>query len=148
MAPALSDLRSVQRVDQCCVDDSAILRQQRRAEYPGGRHEDSVCWIALKGVGQRGQLRRNGRGDAVPPHQRRSHRRVASMEILLRRLLSLDYVTEHTGLPWLPTEPVKVAAFEALGIERRHLPLRVHRGAVGETQHYFRLKLSIALAGC
>ena len=67
MAPALSDPRSVQRVDQCCVDDSAILRQQRRAEYPGGRHEDSVCWIALKGVGQRGQLRRNGT-DEQPRH--------------------------------------------------------------------------------
>ncbi len=73
------------------------------------------------------------------------HRRVASREILLRRLLSLDYVIEHTGLPWLPTEAEKVAAFEALGIERRHLPLRVHRGAVGETRHYFRLKLPIAL---
>ena len=73
------------------------------------------------------------------------HRRVASMEILLRRLLSLDYVIEHTGLPWLPTEQEKVAAFEALGIERRHLPLRVHRGAVGETPHYFLLKLPIAL---
>ena len=72
-------------------------------------------------------------------------RPVASREILLRRLLSLDYVIEHTGLPWLPTEPEKVAAFEALGIERQHLPLRVHRGAVGEIQHYFRLKLPIAL---
>ena len=33
------------------------------------------------------------------------HRRVASREILFRRLLSLDYVIEHPGLPWLPTEP-------------------------------------------
>ena len=52
------------------------------------------------------------------------HRRVASAEIL-RRLLVLDYVLEHPGLPWLPTEPEKFRAFEALGIERRHLPLRV-----------------------
>ena len=73
------------------------------------------------------------------------HRRVASREILLRRLLSLDYVLEHPGLPWLPTEPEKVRAFEALGIERRHLPLRVYRGAVGEIRHHFRLKLPIAL---
>ena len=72
-------------------------------------------------------------------------RPMASREILLRRLLSLDYVIEHPGLPWLPTEPEKVAAFEALGIERRHLPLRVHRGAVGETRHHFQLKLPIAL---
>ena len=45
------------------------------------------------------------------------HRRVASTEILLRRLLSLDYVLEHPALPWLPTEPEKVRAFEPLGIE-------------------------------
>ena len=73
------------------------------------------------------------------------HRRVASTEILLRRLLALEYVLEHPGLPWLPTEPEKVRAFEALGIERRHLPLRVYRGAVGEARHHFRLKLPIAL---
>ena len=73
------------------------------------------------------------------------HRRVASAEILLRRLLALDYVLEHPGLPSLPTEPEKVRAFEALGIERRHLPLRVYRGAVGEARHHFRLKLPIAL---
>ena len=73
------------------------------------------------------------------------HRRVASREILLGRLLSLDYVIEHTDLPGLPTEAEKVRAFEALGIERRHLPLRVYRGAVGETRRYFPLKLPIAL---
>ena len=44
------------------------------------------------------------------------HRRVASPKILLRRLLSLDYVIEHIGLPWLPTEAEKVRAFEALGM--------------------------------
>ena len=73
------------------------------------------------------------------------HRRVASSEILFRRLLSLDYVLEHTGMPWLPTEAEQVRAFEALGINLRLLPLRVYRGAVGETRHYFPLKLPIAL---
>ena len=73
------------------------------------------------------------------------HRRVASTQFLLRRLLALDYVLEHPGLPWLPTEVEKVRAFEALGIERRHLPLRVYRGAVGEARHHFRLKLPIAV---
>ena len=72
-------------------------------------------------------------------------RRMASAEILLRCLLVLDYVLEHPGLPWLPTEPEKVRAFEALGIERRRLPLPVYRGAVGETRRHFRLKLPIAL---
>ena len=73
------------------------------------------------------------------------HRRAASEEVLMRRLLSLDYVIEHPDLPWLPTEPEKVRAFEALGIERRLLPVRVYRGAVGETRRYFPLKLPVAL---
>ena len=68
------------------------------------------------------------------------HRRAASDEVLLRRLLSLDYVLEHTGLSWLPTEPEKVGAFEALGIERRILPSRLYRGAAGNTRRYFPLK--------
>ncbi|MYC98746.1 MAG: hypothetical protein F4X13_05695 [Gammaproteobacteria bacterium] len=73
------------------------------------------------------------------------HRRIASPEVLMRRLLSLDYVIEHPGLPWLPTEPEKVAAFEALGIESALLPVRVYRGAAGETRRYFPLKLPVAL---
>ena len=73
------------------------------------------------------------------------HRRIASAEVLLRRLLSLDYVMGHTGQAWLPTEPEKVAAFEALGLDRRVLPVRVYRGAAGDTRRYFPLKLPVAL---
>ncbi len=73
------------------------------------------------------------------------HRRDASEEVLLRRLLSLDYVLEHPELPWLPTEPEKVGAFEALGIERRLLPSRLYRGAAGSTRRYFPVKLPVAL---
>ena len=73
------------------------------------------------------------------------HRRGASTEVLLRRLLSLDYVIEHADLPWLPTEEEKVAAFEALGIERDLLPVRVYRGAAGTTRRYFPVKLPVAL---
>ena len=32
------------------------------------------------------------------------HRRAASPPVLLRRLLSLDYVLDHLDRPWLPTE--------------------------------------------
>ena len=73
------------------------------------------------------------------------HRRIASAEVLMRRLLSLDYVMAYTGLPWLPTEPEKVSAFEALGIEPALLPVRVYRGAAGDTRRYFPLKLPVAL---
>ena len=73
------------------------------------------------------------------------HRRGASAEVLLRRLLSLDYVIEHSDLPWLPTEQEKVSAFEALGIERSLLPVRVYRGAAGTTRRHFPAKLPVAL---
>jgi len=73
------------------------------------------------------------------------HRRAAANEVLLRRLLSLDYVVEHADLPWLPTEPEKVAAFEALGIGRALLPSRLYRGAAGDTRRFFPVKLPVAL---
>ena len=73
------------------------------------------------------------------------HRREASVEVLLRRLLSLDYVIEHPDLPWLPTEDEKVAAFEALGIGRTLLPSRLYRGAIDDTRRYFPIKLPVAL---
>ena len=73
------------------------------------------------------------------------HRRDASPAVLMRRLLSLDYVIEHPGLPWLATESEKVAAFEALGIEHGLLPVRVYRGAAGATRRYFPVKLPVAL---
>ena len=73
------------------------------------------------------------------------HRRIASPVVLMRRLLSLDYVIGHAGQSWLPTEPEKVAAFEALGLDRRVLPVRAYRGAAGDTRRYFPLKLPVAL---
>ena len=72
-------------------------------------------------------------------------RRITSTEVLMRRLLSLDYVLDHSRLPWLPTEPEKVAAFEALGIEHPLLPQRVYRGAAGNLRRYFPLRLPVAL---
>ena len=72
------------------------------------------------------------------------HRRDASTEVLMRRLLSLDYVIEHTGLPWLPTEPEKVGAFEVLGLERELLPSLLRRAA-GTTRRYFPVKQPLAL---
>ena len=65
------------------------------------------------------------------------HRRDASPEVLMRRLLSLDYVIEHAELPWLATESEKVAAFDSLGIERGLLPVRVYRGAATAARRYF-----------
>ncbi len=75
----------------------------------------------------------------------RRRRRITSPEVTMRRLLGLDYVLEHPRLPWLPTEADRVAAFEALGIERGLLPQRVYRGALGGLRRFFPLGLPIAL---
>ena len=71
-------------------------------------------------------------------------RRITSREVLMQRLLSLGYVLEYSRLSSLPTGPEKARAFEALGIEHRLLPLRVHRRAAGSTRHDFALKLPVA----
>ncbi|MXW09174.1 MAG: hypothetical protein F4X47_11960 [Gammaproteobacteria bacterium] len=63
-------------------------------------------------------------------------RRITSTEVVVRRPPSFDYVIEHPGLPWLATESEKVAAFEALGIDRSLLPVQVYRGAAGGARRY------------
>ena len=72
------------------------------------------------------------------------HHREAETSVMLRRLLSLDYVLEHPELPWLPTEQEKVGCFELLGIDRNLIPYRVYQGANGNQLRYFALKLPIA----
>ena len=73
------------------------------------------------------------------------HRRDADDSVMLRRLLSLDYVLEYPQLSWLPTEQEKVGFFESLGIDRRRIPHRIYQGAVGKQTRYFALKLPIAV---
>ena len=73
------------------------------------------------------------------------HRRKASKPVLMRRLLSLDFVLEHPGMNWLPTEPEKVEFFEKLGLPLRLLPRRIYYGVVGNQKRYFALKLPLAV---
>ena len=42
------------------------------------------------------------------------HRRKANRSVVIRRLLSLDFILEHPGLNWLPTEGEKVGFIEGL----------------------------------
>ena len=100
---------------------------------PGITSIGRVCRIHGRGI-----YRALGAGDI-------RRRRITSTEVLMRRLLSLDYVLEHPRLPWLPTEPEKVSAFEEIGVERRILPQRVYRGAAGNVRRYFPLHLPVAL---
>ena len=73
------------------------------------------------------------------------HRREASWPVVCRRLLSLDYVLDHPGLAWLPTESEMLTCFEKLGISREELPFREYRGATGSTKRYFANKHPIAV---
>ena len=73
------------------------------------------------------------------------HRRKASGNVIMRRLLSLDFVLEHPGMNWLPTEPEKVKFFQELGLSRRLIPRRIYYGAVGAQKRYFALKLPVAV---
>ena len=75
------------------------------------------------------------------------HRREASWPVMCRRLLSLDYVIDHPGLPWLATEAEKLACFEQLGIQQAELPFREYRGAAigGFVRRYFANKHPIAV---
>ena len=72
------------------------------------------------------------------------HRRKATVSVLRRRLLSLDFVLEHPGMNWLPTEGEKVEFFEDIGLPSRLIPRRIYYGAVGAQKRYFALKLPVA----
>ena len=73
------------------------------------------------------------------------HRRRASDLVVMRRLLSLDFVLEHPGMNWLPAEPEKVEFFEEIGLPLRLIPRRIYCGMVGNQKRYFALKLPLAV---
>jgi len=100
--------------------------------------EETVGGLKVCRVCARGVYRALGAEDV-------RFRRTTSTEVVVRRLLSFDYVIEHPDLPWLPTESEKVGAFEALGIDRDLMPVRVYRGAVGGARHYFPRGMPVAL---
>ena len=73
------------------------------------------------------------------------HRKDAARPEIVRRLLSLDFVLGDLARAWLPTEPEKVAAFEALGIDRRLLPKRIYGSPKGgRTVRPFGWKMPVA----
>ena len=72
------------------------------------------------------------------------HRRKTTVSVLRRRLLSFDFVLEHPGLNWLPTEGEKVEFLEGLGVHSNLIPRRIYYGTVGAQKRYFALKLPVA----
>ena len=65
----------------------------------------------------------------------------ATKTVLMRQLLSLDFVLKYPSINWLPAEPEKVEFFEKLGVPLRLLPRRIYCGAVGGHKRYFALKM-------
>ena len=113
--------------------DRGVAAEDDRAIFPGGAravhitHEPIYRALAVENV-----KHRRGAKDTTTP-------------VLMRQLLSLDYLIERPALSWLPTEAEKVQWFEALAIDRAVLPYRKY-GAAGKAQtRYFALKLPIAL---
>ena len=80
------------------------------------------------------------------PDVRHRRGKDATTQVLMRRLLSLDYIIERPTFGWLPTEDDKVQRFEALGLDRRTFPYRLY-GPDGkpQTPRYFAFKLPIAV---
>ena len=69
----------------------------------------------------------------------------ATKTVLMRQLLSLDFVLKHSSINWLPAEPEKVEFFEKLGVPLRLLPRRIYCGVVGAHKRYFTLKMPLAV---
>ena len=107
--------------------------EDERAIFPGGARAVHITQKALYRV----------LGIENVKHRRGKH---AATPVLMRRLLSLDYLIERPTLGWLPTEDDKVQRFEALGIDRGTLPSRNY-GPPGTPQvpRYFDLKFPLAV---
>ena len=124
-----------QRADQVTVAliEAGIAREARFPDHRAYR-QTGVCHVHARPLYRALGIENN------------RHRKPASPEITMRRLLSLDYVLEHQDLHWLPTEPEKLAYFQGLGISVTTFPQRVYRGPRTDrsTHRYFALKLPIA----
>ncbi len=75
------------------------------------------------------------------------HRRgqETTTQVLMRRLLALDYVIERPTLGWLPTEAEKVQRFAALGIDRGVLPYRTYGEDATAHKRFVALKCPVAV---
>ena len=101
-------------------------------------------WPILNGGGKTCRISSNAIYRALGVEDIR-HRRNASKPVVMRRLLSLDFVLEHPGMNWLPAEPEKVEFFEKLGLSKRLIPRRIYYGMAGNQKRYFALKLPLAV---
>ena len=101
-------------------------------------------WPILNGGGKTCRISSNAIYRALGVENIR-HRRKAGKPVVMRRLLSLDFVLEHPAMNWLPAEPEKVEFFEKLGLPLRLIPRRIYYGVTDNQKRYFALKLPLAV---
>jgi len=65
------------------------------------------------------------------------HRRPHTGPQIRAKVMGLDYVLEHPGFRFLPTEEDKVTFFDGLKLPRTVFPTRTYTGKDGETDRYF-----------
>ena len=113
--------------------DCGVAAEDDRAIFPGGALAVHITHQPIyRALGIENVKHRRGAKDTTTL-------------VLMRRLLSLNYLIGRPTLGWLPTEADKVQRFEALGIDRAVLPYRKY-GAAGKAQtRCFALKLPIAV---
>ncbi len=113
--------------------DKQLAIEDERAIFPGG----------ARAVLLTGQAPYRALGIPDVRHRRAKD---ATTQVLMRRVLSLDYLIERPTLAWLPTEADKVQRCEALGIDRSTFPYRLY-GPEGRRKipRYFAFKLPIAV---
>ena len=132
-SPATYDLGSIGVAELSRSENGpeSFRREARYADCPNGGAK--TCRISSKAIYR-----------ALGVENIR-HRRQASNLVVMRRLLSLDFVLEHPGMNWLSAEPEKVEFFEEIGLPRRLIPRRVYYGVAGNQKRYFALKLPLAV---
>ena len=122
--------REAARVFVRALIDKQLAIEDERAIFPGGARAVLLTGKALY------------RALGIPDVRHRRGKD-ATTHVLMRRVLSLDYLIERPTLGWLPTEDDKVRRFEAFGIDRRTFPYRKY-GQPG-IPRYFAFKLPIAV---
>ena len=98
--------REAARVFVRALIDKQLAIEDERAIFPGGARAVLLTGKALY------------RALGIPDVRHRRGKD-ATTHVLMRRVLSLDYLIERPTLGWLPTEDDKVRRFEAFGIDRR-----------------------------
>ena len=112
--------------------DKQLAVEDARAIFPGGARAVHITQKSIY------------RALGIPDVR---HRRgqAATTQVLMRRLLALDYVIERPTLGWLPTEAEKVQRFAALGIDRGVLPYRTYGEDATVHKRFVALKCPVAV---